>query len=146
MAETYLRKSLELDQKNLQTILTLANCLSLQERYHEAGELFTKALSRDYYALRDYLVPIITYTYIYDRQYEKAERFLRNLLDSDPGSDVIRISLAVAMNMQGTQKSKEAKNELAKIVAKADSPPLLKTYASNLLKNFDKWHDVSCEK
>ncbi len=140
-AETYLRKSLELDPKNLQTILTLANCLSLQDRYHEAAELFTKALSRDYYAHRDYLVPIITYTYIYDYQYEKAERFLRSLLDSDPGSEVIRISLAVAMNMQGEEKAEDAKTELRKVIAKADSPPLLKTYASNLLKNFDKWHD-----
>ncbi len=140
-AETCLRKSLELDPKNIQAILTLANCLSLQERYHEAGELFTRALSRDYHALRDYLVPIITYTYIYDLQYEKAERFLRNLLDSDPGSEVIRISLAVAMNMQGDQKAQDAKTELRKVIAKADSPQILKTYASHLLDNFDKWHD-----
>ncbi|HOK04466.1 MAG TPA: hypothetical protein PLN24_04330, partial [Victivallales bacterium] len=83
LAEEYLRKSLELDPNNIQTLLSLANCLSLQERYYEANELFTKVLTRNYHAFRDYLVPIITYNYIYDKQYEKAERFLRNLLEND---------------------------------------------------------------
>jgi hypothetical protein len=43
------------------------------------------------------------------------------------------------MNMQGHEKRDAAKNELRKVIERASAPPLLKTYASNLLNNFDKW-------
>ncbi|HPN85194.1 MAG TPA: hypothetical protein PK821_07670 [Victivallales bacterium] len=140
-AENYLRKSLELDPNNVQALLTLGNCLALQERYSEAINFFRTALSKDA-RLADSIVPIIACSYIYDQQFETGEKFLREQLNRDPGSDSARISLAIILNMQGAQRSEHAKNELRKVIGRPDASPILKTYASNLLNNFDKWHTV----
>jgi tetratricopeptide (TPR) repeat protein len=136
-AEEFFRKALEISPDNNESLLMLGECLFKQERYSEAIRIFEKAMGRNPSELSESAVPLIAAAYIYDEQFEHGERFLRSVLSTDPDADYARISLALMLNMQ--KKTSEAANELKKVIGRPAVRPELKLYASNLLKNIEKW-------
>jgi|GEM_PF-4677281 len=131
MAEDALQKAVELSPENNMFRLLLGQSFYRHGDFSSALAQFETALKRDSKKISPPITATMCSAYIMDSQYARGVDFFNGILDKQPDADSIRIALAILAYRQ--KNSKQAFEELDRVVKRKGASEENRTFALTLL-------------
>ena len=136
MAEDALGKAINLDGGLWGARALLGEVLFRQTRFDRALHEFETAIELNPKLVAPQMVIAMCDAYLIDFQWERGQKFFRNVLARQPAADCARLALAILLHQQ--KKNAEAESELKQVKQREGVSPENKRYAEKLLREWKK--------
>jgi Flp pilus assembly protein TadD len=134
MAEDALQKAVELNPGDNKLRLLLGQSLNRHRRFSSALGQFETVLKKDPRLVSPPTIATICTAYILDAQYSRGVIFFKEILEKQSDADSARIALAILVRQQ--KNSRQAMEELDKIIKRTDASEENRKYALILLEEW----------